>query len=255
MARLVWGARTERFFEAGVDQGVLYPLEGIGVAWPGLISVTESPQGGLPKPHYLDGVKYLNIASAEEFNATIVCYAAPAEFGPSDGVIPIHNGLFATQQPRKAFGFSYRTRVGNEIEGPDLGYKIHLVYGALAAPTAKANTTLGDSADPIQMSWAISTLPPSVTGVKRTAHFVVDSRYADPVMLAELEDLLYGTEGDSPVLPTPDQLINIFLPPLAVAKATQTQTADNVVLTQHHILAVDDAAQAQTVDNVVLVPN
>jgi len=234
MAQLVWGTRTERFFETGVDQGVLYPLVGIGVAWSGLISVTESPGGGLPRPYYLDGVKYLNLASSEEFNATIVSYGAPAEFGPSDGVIPIQNGLFATQQPRKPFGFSYRTRIGNEIEGPDLGYKIHLVYGALAAPATRAYETLSDSADPTQMSWAITTLPPSVTGVKRTAHFVVDTRYAGALQLATLEELLYGTEGDPPQLPTPDELIAIFL---------------------HEVLVVSDASQAQTVDNLTLTPH
>jgi len=234
MAQLVWGARTERFFETGIDQGVLYPLDGIGVAWSGLISVTESPGGGLPRPYYLDGVKYLNLATAEEFNATLVSYGAPAEFGPSDGIIPIHNGLFATQQPRKPFGFSYRTRIGNEIEGPDLGYKIHLVYGALAAPATRAHATLGDSADPMQLSWTITTLPPPVSAFKRTAHFVVDSRYANPSDLAVLEDLLYGTEGDSSQLPTPDQLVAIFF---------------------HEALVVADTTQAQTVDNITLTPN
>ena len=255
MAQLVWGARTERFFEAGVDQGVLYPLDGIGVAWSGLISVTESPRGGLPRPYYLDGVKYLNLASAEEFDATIVSYGAPAEFGPSDGVIPIHNGLFATQQPRKTFGLSYRTKVGNDISS-DLGYKIHLVYGALAAPATRAHTTLSDSSDPMQMSWAITTLPPSVAAVKRTAHFVVDSRYADPSDLTALEDFLYGTEGESPQLPTPNQLIAIFFhEALVVADIAQAQTVDNLVLTQHQVLTVADAAQTQTIDNLTLTPN
>jgi len=212
MARLVWGARSERFFEAGVDRGVLYPVTGDGVAWHGLVSVTESPQGGTPRPVYLDGIKILNIASAEEFAAKIDAVGAPAEFGPSDGIATIHNGLYATQQPRSSFGLSYRSLVGNDVEGTNLGYKIHLVYNALAAPTARDNSSLGNSADPMQLSWNLSTLPPPVTGVKRTAHFVVDSRYADSEMLSELEDLLYGTEGDPPSLPTPDELIAIFAP-------------------------------------------
>lgn len=212
MARLVWGARSERYFEAGVDQGVLYPVTGDGVAWHGLISVTESPIGGGPKPFYLDGVKYVNVAAAEEYAATLVAFGAPAEFGPSDGVSSIHNGLYATQQPRKPFSLSYRTRVGNDVDGVEHGYKIHLVYNALAAPSQRTNETIGDNTNPLQLSWAISTLPPAVTGIKRTSHFVVDSRYADPSAISELEDLLYGTEGDAPSLPTPDELIAIFAP-------------------------------------------
>jgi len=208
----MWGARGERFYETGVDRGVLYPLVGDGVAWSGLISVTESPTGGTPKPFYLDGVKYLNIAAAEEFTAKLDAYGAPAEFAPSDGVTAIHNGLFATQQPRKPFGLSFRSLVGNDVLATGLGYKIHLVYNALAAPASRDNNTRNDSSDPLQLSWTLSTLPPPVTGVKRTAHFVVDSRYADPEMLTELEDLLYGTEGDAPALPTPDELIAIFTP-------------------------------------------
>lgn len=212
MARLVWGARSERFFESGIDRGVLYPQGGFGVAWPGLISITESPTGGTPRPYYLDGIKYLNLASAEEFQATIVAYSAPAEFGPSDGIATIHNGLFATQQPRKPFGLSYRTRIGNDVQGTDHAYKIHIIYNALAAPSQRVNTTIGDSSEPTQLSWNITTLPPSVVGYKRTAHFIVDSRYASPLDLAVLEDFLYGTEGDSPTLPTPDELIAIFAP-------------------------------------------
>lgn len=212
MARLTWGNRSERYFEGGVDRGVLYPLVGNGVAWSGLISIAENPAGGLPKPYYLDGIKYLNVAAAEEYAATITAFGAPPEFGPSDGIVSVHNGLFATQQPRKPFGLSYRTMIGNDVVGLDHGYKIHLVYDALAAPSQRDNSSISDSNNPIQLSWAITTRPPSVTGVKRTAHFIVDSRTADPTALSELEDLLYGTESDAPALPTPDELIAIFAP-------------------------------------------
>ena len=210
MARLVWGTLSERFYEAGIDRGVLYLSGQPGVSWQGLISVTESPTGGEPRPLYIDGVKYLNLATSEEFEATIKAFGSPAEFKACDGVVGIHLGLYATQQPRQSFGMAYRSLVGNAITGEDLGYKIHLVYNALAAPSQRDNKTLGLTAETTSYSWHITTLPPSVTGYKRTAHYVVDSRYADPSALADLEDLLYGTVSTDAELPTPDELIAIF---------------------------------------------
>lgn len=212
MARLTWDARGERFFELGVDRGVLYAPSQPGVAWRGLTAVNEGHSGGEPRPYYIEGFKYLNLLSAEEFIATIEAFSAPAEFGPCDGTSQIHTGLFATEQPRKEFGFCYRTRVGNEIDGTDHAYKLHIVYNALAVPAQKNMTTIGRTVDPTKLSWTISTKPPLVTGLKPTAHFVVDSRTADPEVLSDLEDILYGTEAEPPAQPTPDDLIAMFAP-------------------------------------------
>lgn len=210
MARLNWDEAGKRFYEIGVDRGVLYVDSDPGVPWIGLISVSENPSGGSPKPYYIDGIKYLNIASAEEFEATINAFSSPREFGPCDGTKRIHNGLFVTQQPRKPFGFSYRSKLGNEIEGQDYAYKIHLVYNALAGSTQRDNKTINSSVDAVQLSWAITTLAPSITGFKPTAHLVIDSRETDPTILASVEDILYGNESTSPRLPSPDELIDIF---------------------------------------------
>lgn len=210
MTRIVWGTPSERFFEAGIDRGVLYTTGSLGVPWSGLISVDESPDGGEARPYYYDGIKYLNIATSEEFVATLVAYGHPIEFNACDGVAQIHNGLFATQQRRESFGLSYRSLIGNSLEGSEHGYKIHLVYGCLAAPSERTNRTLSDSADPVALSWQITTLPPSITGYKRTAHLVVDSRYTDPEVLSTLEDVLYGSESETAFLPTPDEVIAIF---------------------------------------------
>lgn len=212
MARINWDARGERFFEIGVDRGVLYIPSEPGVPWSGLLSVNETPTGAEERPYYIDGVKYLNLRSAEEFAATIEALSAPAEFNQCDGVAMIHTGLFATQQPRVAFGFSYRTRLGNDLDGAEHAYKIHLVYNALAAPATRNNTSISDTIDPAKFSWVISTLPPPITGYKRTAHFVIDSKLTDPGVLSAVEDLLYGTESTDAELPLPDDLIAIFAP-------------------------------------------
>lgn len=209
--RLVWGARSERFFEIGVDNGVLYNAsDSLGVAWSGLISVSESPSGGEPRPYYYDGIKYINIASAEEYEATIVAFGAPAEFNICDGVASINNGLFATQQPRKPFSLSYRTKVGNEIEGMHHAYKIHLVYNALAAPSQRKHDSIGDSTDPSTFTWDITTLPPAITGYKRTAHFIIDSRSTPELVMTELTDILYGTDVTAARIPDTEELLAIF---------------------------------------------
>lgn len=213
MAKLEWDIAGNRYYESGVDRGVLFIDNNPGVAWSGLISVSESPSGGEPRPYYLDGIKYLNISSAEEFEATINAFSAPGEFAPCDGRISLANGLFATQQPRKAFNLTYRTGIGNDAVAMEAGYKIHIVYNALAAPTDREYTTIGDDAEPTQMSWAITTLPPKMTGLKPTAHFVVDSRVASVGFLTALENLLYGTTVDIPQLPTPQELITLSSTP------------------------------------------
>lgn len=212
MSRIAWNALGERYFETGVDRGVLYTSDSEGVPWTGLISVSENPNGGEAKPYYIDGFKYLQISSAEEFEATIEAFYAPKEFGACDGTAQIHNGLFATQQPRKAFGLSYRTKIGNDLDGQDHAYKIHLVYNALAAPATRDHKTIGQSVDPSAFSWDVTTMPPSLTGHKPTAHMVIDSLLADPAILTQVEDILYGSESEAPRLPTPDEMVTLFAP-------------------------------------------
>lgn len=217
MTRMAWGNTGERFFETGVDRGVLY-IAGIpGVPWNGLTAVNESPTGGDAVPYYIDGYKYANVSAAEEFEATIEALSHPAEFARCDGTAEVSNGLFVTQQPRVAFGFSYRTKIGNDVEGIDHGYKIHLVYNALAAPTSRSLSSIADSSDPAAFSWSISTQSPLLSGYKPTAHMIVDSRRAHPFLLSYLEDILYGTDNSAPRMPEASELIALFqlqLPPV-----------------------------------------
>jgi len=217
MSRLTWSTVGERVYETGVDRGVLYVANQAGVAWTGLTSVEEAPTGGDAKPYYLDGIKFLNIAAAEEFEATINAFSSPPEFGLCDGISSVQNGLFATQQPRKAFGLSYRTLIGNDVSGAGYAYKIHLVYNALSAPSSRSNNTMGSSTEPSAFSWQISTLPPAITGYKPTAHFVIDSRSTSVPILTRIENVLYGTETVAPRLPTPNELITLYIPPTGVA--------------------------------------
>lgn len=210
MAGLVWGDVGQRYFETGIDRGVLYPRVGPGVAWNGLLSVNEKPTGGTPQPFYSDGYKYLNVSSAEEFAASIDALSAPPEFGVCDGSQSIRNGLFITQQRRESFGFAYRTKVGNDVEGLEYGYKIHLVYNALASASSKNYSSLSDSSNPISLSWDISTVPPNIIGYRPSAHFVIDSRYTPSALLIEIESILYGTSIFDPRLPSVTEIIELF---------------------------------------------
>lgn len=211
MTQLVWGTAGERFYEAGVDRGVLY-IAGIdGIAWNGLVSVNEAPVGGEVQPYYLDGLRYFNLGAAEEYAATLDAYSSPPEFAQCDGTVSIQNGLFLTQQPKKPFNLSYRTKIGNDTEGIDHGYKIHLVYNALASTATRANTTLSSSASPITLSWEIATVPPEIVGYKPTSHFVVDSRYTPSLLLIDIEDILYGTEATAPRIPDVTELLSLFV--------------------------------------------
>ena len=210
VTRLSWGAVGERYFETGVDRGALYVDGAEGVPWNGLVSVSESPTGGETTPFYLDGVKINRRFSSEEFEATLEAYTYPDEFGVCDGTQAVANGLFATQQRRKSFGLSYRSRVGNDIDGSDHGYKIHLVYKASAAPSPRNNATMGDTVQPFNFSWKITARPPKVRGFRRTAHFVIDSRETPKSVLAKIEDVLYGTETEPARLPSVPELIYIF---------------------------------------------
>lgn len=221
MTKLIWDQTGARLYETGVDKGVLYiPDSGgvydNGVAWNGLTTVTESPTGAESTKTYADNIPYLNLISVEEFGATIEAYTYPDEFGQFDGIASPVSGVQVGQQTRKSFGLCYRTLIGNDLEGTDLGYKLHLIYNATAAPSEKAFATVNDSPEAITFSWELSTIPVPVTGLKPTALLTIDSTKVDPTDLATLEDLLYGTVGTDPQLPTPDEVIAIFQAGLTV---------------------------------------
>jgi hypothetical protein len=217
MAPLTWDQVGERLYETGVDHGVLYTPDeagvyATGVAWNGLTTVTESPSGAESNPQYADNIKYLNLLSAEEFGATIEAFTYPEEFAVMDGTAAPEPGVTVGQQGRKVFGLCYRTRVGNDLEGVDHGYRLHLVYGAQASPSEKAYGTINDSPEAINFSWEITTTPVPVVGypdLKPTALIVVDSTVVDAAKLAELEDLLYGGAATAK-LPQPGEVIAIF---------------------------------------------
>ena len=210
MTELVWGSVGQRYFETGIDRGVLYPKVGPGVAWSGLKSISENPTGGSPTPFYADGYKYLNLASAEEFAVTLEAFSAPQEFAVCDGTQGILNGLFITQQRRQQFGLAYRTRIGNDEDGAEHGYKLHLVYNALASASGRNYQSLSDSSEPASLSWQITTTPPEITGYRPSAHFVIDSRYTPKILLTQFEGMLYGTASTDPYLPTIAQLMAQF---------------------------------------------
>lgn len=196
MSKLIWDQTGERLYETGVKNGVLYiPTNGVynkGVAWNGLTAVTESPSGAEATALYADDIKYLSLMSTEEFGATVEAYTYPDEFAQCDGSASLAKGASIGQQPRKTFGLSYKTTVGNDVDGNDYGYKLHLIYGALAAPSEKAYSTINDSPEAITFSWEITTTPVNVTGYKPTASITIDSTKADAEKLAALEKILYG---------------------------------------------------------------
>lgn len=210
MSKLVWDQTGERLYETGVKNGVLYPqVSGtypLGVAWNGLTAVTESPSGAEATPLYADDIKYLNLMSNEELGGTIEAYMYPDEFAECDGSAELGDGVFIGQQTRKAFGLCYRTVLGNDTENNDYGYKLHIIYGALASPSEKAYATINDTPEPITMSWEFTTTPVEVTGHKPTASITIDSTKADKVKLAALEAILYGSESEEPRLPLPDEI-------------------------------------------------
>ena len=214
MSKLVWDNTGERLYETGVSKGVLYiPTSGVyskGVAWNGLTAVTESPSGAEATPLYADDIKYLNLMSNEEFGCTIEAYTYPDEFAECDGSASLVEGVYIGQQARKTFGFCYRTVLGNDTESNDHGYKLHLVYGCLAAPSEKSYATINDSPEAITFSWEVTTTPVNVTGHKPTACITIDSTKADPTKLATLEAKLYGSESTEAMLPLPDEIAQIF---------------------------------------------
>ena len=212
MAKLTWDDTGKRLFETGVKQGVLYPIQtggtyDKGVAWNGLITVTESPSGAEATALYADDIKYLNLMSNEEFGATIEAYTYPDEFAECDGSASLADGVMVGQQKRKVFGLCYKTTIGNDVDGNDHGYKLHLVYGCLAAPSEKAYSTINDNPDAITFSWEVSTTPVNVgDGFKPTSQITIDSTKADKAKLTALEKVLYG-EGDAEAkLPLPSEI-------------------------------------------------
>lgn len=219
MAKLVWDKTGERYYETGVKQGVLYVQDASGaypkgVAWNGLTAVTESPSGAEATALYADDIKYLNLISTEEFGATIEAYTYPDEFAECDGSVSLATGVSIGQQKRKAFGLCYRTTVGNDVDGNDHGYKLHIIYGAIAAPSEKAYATINDSPEAITFSWEVTTTPVSVDGFKPTASITIDSTKADDAKLQALEAILYGSdasdENSGPRLPLPNEIATLM---------------------------------------------
>lgn len=214
MPKITWDDAGKRYYETGVKNGVLYPqVSGAypkGVAWNGLTAVTESPSGAEATPLYADDIKYLNLYSAEEFGATIEAYTYPDEFAECDGSASLATGVYAGQQARKAFGLSYKTTLGNDTDGADHGYKLHLIYGAMASPSEKAYATINDSPEAITFSWEVTTTPVNVTGLKPTASITIDSTKADPEKLAALEKILYGDTEVEARLPLPNEIATLM---------------------------------------------
>jgi hypothetical protein len=213
--RLTWDDAGKRLYETGVKQGVLYPQDDDGaypkgVAWNGLTAVTESPEGAEPTPLYADDIKYLNLLSTEEFKATVEAYTYPDEFAECDGSGSLVEGVTIGQQDRKTFGLSYRTSLGNDVKGNEYGYKLHIVYGCLAAPSEKAYATVNDSPEAITFSWEVSTTPVNVTGFKPTASLVLDSVKLGAAKMKAIEDVLYGSSAAEARLPLPDEIKSII---------------------------------------------
>ena len=215
MSKLVWDQFGKRLYETGVDHGVLYPIQtgGVyskGVAWNGLTAVAESPSGADVNDIYADNMKYLGLVGAEKFGATVEAYTYPDEFAECDGSVELVKGATIGQQNRKVFGMVYRTVVGNDVDGNEHGYKLHLIYGATAAPSEKAYNTINEDPEAITFSWELSTTPVNVTGHKPTASLTIDSTKADPAKLAELEKILFGDTETEPRLPLPDEIAQLL---------------------------------------------
>lgn len=216
MPRLVWDNTGERLYETGIKRGVLYPYNAslgqydTGVVWNGLSSVSESPSGAEANAIYADDIKYLELRSAEEFGATVEAYTYPDEFALCDGSAEIATGVMIGQQTRKRFGLCYRTIIGNDTETDSYGYKLHLIYNAMASPSERQYQTVNDSPEAISFSWELTTTPIAVEGYKPTATIIIDSTKADEDKLSQLEDVLYGTANSSARLPLPAEVVSIM---------------------------------------------
>lgn len=260
MTKLLWDQVGQRTYETGVDHGVLYLPDNTGAyddghAWNGLVTVTESPSGAEANAQYADNIKYLNITSAEEFGGTIEAFTYPNEFAQCDGSALVEGGIALGQQNRRTFGLSYRTVVGNDLAGNSYGYKLHLVYGATAAPSERAYGTVNDSPEPITFSWEFSTTPVpvgTINGVeyKPTSTLTIDSTKVDADALAALEDILYGTAGTDPALPAPADVVALFAGSITPATpAVPTYNATTKVITIPTVTGIE-----YTIDGVVRAP-
>lgn len=210
MTRLDWSQSGTHYFETGIDRGVLYVDGSPGVPWTGLVSFTQSHSGGTASPRYLDGIKISNRSSPEEFEGTIEAFTYPVEFERCDGTYRAENGLKIAQQRRRSFNMVYRSKVGNETQGSELSYKLHLMYNLKAEPTDRGYQSLKDQVDPLTFSWKVTSRAVAVEGFRPSAYYVIDSRDIPPPLLASLEDLLYGTSTTDAVIPTPGELFFMF---------------------------------------------
>ena len=253
---LVWDQVSQKIYETGVKKGVLYVQNSVGayplgVAWNGLTAVTESPSGAEPTPMYANDAKYGNIMSAEEFGATIEAYTYPIEFEACDGSAELATGVVIGQQKRSTFGLAYQTAIGNDVDGLDYGHKLHLIYGALAAPSEKAYETINDSPEGIVFSWEVSTTAVAVTGKKPTASLTIDSTKVNAAKLATLEAILFGTVGADPRLPLPDEIKAIFTEAAPSALALSTivpdDEADTVAVTANIVLTFNNEIQREAI--------
>lgn len=254
MSKLIWDEDVKRTYETGVSKGVLYPVQddgkySLGVVWNGLTSVTESPSGAEATPMYADNIKYLNLISAEEFGATVEAYTYPQEFEACDGSAEIQPGVCVGQQDRKKFGMAYRTVFGNNDKGNSYGYKLHLIYGATAAPSEKAYNTINDSPEAITFSWELSTTPVSVENMKPTASVTIDSTKVNPEKLKVLEGILYGSESEDPRLPLPDEIAEIFKEEIRTLEATPSITngASDVSITDPITITFNNSITKESV--------
>lgn len=259
MAKILWDQVGSRYYEAGVDRGVLYTTNNTGVAWNGLTSVTETSSGGEPTPYYLDGVKYLNVPGLEDFGGTIEAYTYPDEFAVHDGTVT-YNGLQIHQQPRKPFGLSYRTGVGNDIDGKDHAYKVHLIYNCLAMPSESAYSSLSDDPEAMTFSWSFSTTPVSAPGMNMlpAAHITLDSRTTPGGQLLDLENYLYGGRYTTPKLPTLTQLFTWFENPkfsyrIQTNEQTGLSTLSEAQLRESTLMGKLDEGKYTTFDGSGLV--
>lgn len=260
MSKLIWDKTGQRRYETGVSKGVLYELDNgghyaSGVAWSGLTTVTESPSGAEATPLYADNIKYLNLISAEEFGATLEAYYSPPEFDKYDGLSEPVAGVAVGQQGRKPFGLSYQTRIGNDVDGSDHGYKIHLIYNATAAPSERAYASINDSPEAITFSWELTTTPIDAgADLKPTALVTIDSTRVDPDGLAALEAALYGTDGSDPRLPTPVEVLGFFSGTVATVTPTQpTYNAATHTITIPTVAGVEYRIDGEAVTGNVVI--
>ena len=256
MSKLVWDQTGQKTYETGVNQGVLFPqastgLYPKGVAWNGLTTVTESPSGAEASASYADNIKYLNLISAEEFGATVEAYTYPDEFGVCDGSAELAVGVKIGQQKRTAFGMSYKTAFGNDVDGNDHGYKLHIVYGAMAKPSEKAYASINDSPEAITFSWELTTTPVAVAGLKPTASITIDSTKVDPAKLTALETILYGNTGVDPRLPLPDEIAALFAAdaptPLVLSTSVPINSATAIAVGASVVLTFNNKVSKESI--------